>query len=61
MEEQEPYRVLPKDSTYCVVDDNDRTVLTCRDEPSAGHYVALLTQAFRRGYKVGFREARRTI
>ena len=33
-------------------------VLECADPNSAGHYVELLTKAYRAGYKAGYRDAR---
>ena len=58
-DEQEPYRIEPDGQTFKVVDWEESTVLTCADEPSAGQYVALLNQAYRRGFKAGIRKARR--
>ena len=58
-DEQEPYRIVRDGGRFKVVDWEESTVLTCGDEPSAGQYVALLSQAYRRGFKAGIRKARR--
>ena len=64
-DEQEPYRVErveraePDAVSFKVVDWEENVVLHCGDKPSAEQYAVLLNQAFRRGYKAGFRKARR--
>ncbi|MEO6739224.1 MAG: hypothetical protein ABIP20_03170 [Chthoniobacteraceae bacterium] len=61
-DEQEPYRVErvePDGVSFKVVDWEENVALHCSDKPSAEQYTVLLNQAFRRGYKVGFRKARR--
>lgn len=58
-DEQEPYRVEPEHAYFKVVDWEDCVVMTCGDAPSAEQYAALMNQAFRRGFKAGFRKARR--
>ena len=57
MEVEQPYRVERDDDrdTFVVFTDTGRKVLTCRDENSAGHYVVLLSEAYRRGYRDGKR------
>ena len=60
-DEEEPYHVAPDDkgAQYQVLDWEGGVVMVCGDEHSAGHYAALLNAAFRRGFKAGFRQARR--
>ena len=38
----------------CVV--SGRTVMVCEDESSASHYLSLLNEAHRAGYKSGYRD-----
>jgi hypothetical protein len=58
-ETEPPYQVLPVENQFQVVDDSGRVVLNSGDRANAEQYVALLNQAFQRGYKAGFRAARR--
>lgn len=60
MDDERPYEVRAEDDVYAVVDQNGREILRCRDKNSAAHYVVLLTEAFRRGYKLGYRAAKRS-
>jgi hypothetical protein len=55
-----PYRVVVEDDRYCVRADNDQQILACGDERSAQHYVSLLNKAYQRGYRAGYRDARRS-
>jgi hypothetical protein len=57
-DETVPYRADPKKGVWEVQDESGRVVMVCRDERSATDYVVLLTAAYRRGYKAGFREAK---
>ena len=57
-DEQEPYRAEPDGARFNVMDWEDGTVMLCGDKPSAEQYAVLMNQAFRRGYKAGFRKAR---
>ncbi len=52
------YRVEADGDGFAVRDDEDNTILTLRDETSAGHYAELLSRAFARGYRRGRRDAR---
>ena len=58
-DEQEPYRVEPDDVHFKVLDWEGNVALLCGDRGSAEQYAVLMNQAFRRGYKAGFRKARR--
>lgn len=42
-----------------VLDWEGNTVLVCGDERSAEHYAAMMNEAFRRGFKAGYRKAKR--
>jgi hypothetical protein len=53
------YHVNERDGNFEVVSDSGKVVLTCRDEASATNYVILLTEAYQRGYKAGYREAKK--
>ena len=52
------YEVTNADDRFEVVNDDGRVCMVCRDEPSARHYAELMNQAFSRGYKSGYRDAR---
>lgn len=58
-DEQQPYRVEPDGARFNVVDWEDGVALNCGDAQSADHYTALMNEAFRRGFKAGFRKARK--
>ena len=58
-DEQEPYRVEPDGARFKVVDWENGTVMICGDTHSAEQYAVLMSEAFRRGFKSGFRKARR--
>jgi len=52
------YRFEEKNGRYTVLDGTDRVVMECGDEASATHYTVLLNEAYRRGYKAGYRAGR---
>lgn len=54
-----PYRTQSTENQFQVVDESGRMVLSSGDRANADQYVALLNQAFQRGYKAGFRAAKR--
>ena len=54
-----PYRAESNESRARVVDESERVVLECGNLANAEHYVALLNQAYQRGFKAGFRAAKR--
>lgn len=58
-DENEPYTVQPEDGRFRVVDWEGNELLACGDQPSAEQYAVLMNRAFRRGYKAGFRKARK--
>lgn len=57
--EAEPYRVNPVAGRFEVQDESGRVIVVCHDESSATDYAVLLTEAYRRGYKAGYRQARK--
>jgi hypothetical protein len=57
-DETESYRVAAKEGRWQVLDESGRVIVVCRDENSATDYAVLLNDAYRRGYKAGFRGAR---
>ena len=57
-EEALPYRVESEGDGYRVVDREGNVVISSGSAANAEHYAALLNQAYRRGYKAGFRDAR---
>ena len=52
------YRVETEQGGFAVVDPSERIVLTCRDRHSAEQYAALLSTAYRAGYRAGARAER---
>ena len=58
-DEREPYTTRPEDGRFSVVDWEGNVILVCGDSPSAEQYAVLMNQAFRRGFKAGFRKGRR--
>ena len=54
-----PYQAKSVSGRGQVLDDSGRVVLTCGDEASAADYVVLLNEAYRRGYKAGYRDAKK--
>ena len=59
-DENEPYRVEAAQGVFQIVDAAGEVILACGEEANAGQYAALLNQAYRRGYKAGYRKARST-
>ncbi len=49
------YRIVQNDDEYRVQTGDGYVVVTCRDPHSAQHYASLLDQAYRVGYKAGYR------
>lgn len=58
-DENLPYRVEPEGEAFEVVDGEGNVIITSTAAANADQYAALLNQAYRRGYKAGFRNAKR--
>jgi len=54
---EKPYTIKAADGRFEVRAASGRVVMACADEASAAHYATLLNEAFRAGYKSGFRDA----
>jgi hypothetical protein len=54
-----PYQVESTENQFRVVDESGRTVLSSGNRENAEQYAAMLNQAFQRGYKAGYRTAKR--
>ena len=61
MEEPASYlhRVNERDGKFEVLNNSGTAVLVCEDEASATNYAVLLTEAYQRGYKVGYRDGKK--
>ena len=55
---QKPYGVEIRANRFEVRDSAGRAILTCRDQASAVEYATLLSEAYQRGYKAGYRQVR---
>jgi len=53
---QSAYTVHERDGRYQVRAASGRVIMVCNDESSAAHYVVLLNEAYRAGYKLGYRD-----
>lgn len=58
-DETVPYTVCAEAGRFTVLDWEGNVAMVCSDARSAEQYAVLMIQAFRRGYKVGFRTARK--
>jgi hypothetical protein len=54
-----PYSTHPREGAFDVLYENDNIVLTCQTQANADEYAALLNEAYRRGFKAGYRHARK--
>ena len=57
-EPQSAYSVHERDGRYEVSAVSGRVIMVCNDESSASHYAVLLNEAYRAGYKSGYRDGR---
>lgn len=57
-DENLPYHVEPKGDGFAVVDSEGNAIITSSTSANADQHAALLNQAYRRGYKAGFRSAK---
>ena len=56
--EKEPYRVDSREGQFEVVNEPGRVVMVCSEQGSATEYALLLNEAYRQGYKAGYRHAK---
>jgi hypothetical protein len=54
---EKPYSIEAADGRVEVRAASGRVIMACADQASAAHYASLLNEAFRSGYKSGFRDA----
>lgn len=54
-----PYRSEERGAAFAVVDERGEVVLACGDEMTAARWAATLNEAFRRGYRAGWRDGKR--
>ena len=59
-DENRPYRVAPEGDGFKIVDGEGNVIITSTTSANADQYAALLNQAYRRGYKAGFRNAKKS-
>jgi hypothetical protein len=53
------YRVNERDGNFEVLNNSGSVVLVCEDQASAKNYAVLLSEAYQRGYKVGYRDGKK--
>jgi hypothetical protein len=53
------HRVNERDAKFEVLSDSGNVILVCEDEASASNYVILLSEAYQRGYKAGYRDGKK--
>jgi hypothetical protein len=53
---ESPYIEHERDGRYEVCAASGRVIMVCNDQSSASHYAVLLNEAYRAGYKVGYRD-----
>ena len=53
---QSAYTVHEHDGRFEVCNASGRVIMVCTDEGSASHYAVLLNEAYRAGYKLGYRD-----
>jgi hypothetical protein len=58
-DENLPYRIESEGDRFKVVDWEGNVLITSSTAANADQYAALLNQSYRRGYKAGFRNAKR--
>ena len=56
--DENPYSAKQQNEMFVVQDDSGKTMVTSRDKGTADNFVVLLNEAYRRGYKTGYREGK---
>lgn len=57
--EEKIYRVKAENGSFRVLDEADRVIMVCGDQGSANEYAVVLNNAYRKGFKAGYREGKR--
>ena len=52
------HRVSQREGAFEVLTDSGNVILVCQDELSATNYAVLLSEAYQRGYKAGYRDGK---
>lgn len=60
MDDEKGFAVEERDDTWVVIDIEGNVFLDCGGQGNAEHYAGILNQAYRRGYKAGYRAAKRS-
>ena len=55
---QSAYTVHEQNDRFEVCTASGRVIMVCGDTDSAAHYASLLNEAYRAGYKMGYRDGR---
>ena len=53
------HRVNERDGKFEVLNNSDNVILVCADKASATNYAVLLSEAYQRGYKIGYRDGKK--
>jgi hypothetical protein len=56
--DQPAYRTEGEKDRFSVMDDGNRVIVVCRDKGSADQYASVLNEAFKKGFKAGFRKGK---
>lgn len=59
-DENLPYRVEPEGDRFKVLDGKGHVIISSSNAGNAEQYAELLNQSHRRGYKAGYRDAKRS-
>jgi len=54
------YSLAKKNGQFEIRNKSERSIMVCRDQASAAHYLSLLNEAFQAGYKSGYRDGRKS-
>lgn len=57
-EPEKVYSVGEHNGRFAVYTASGRTIMVCDEKSSASHYVTLLNESYKAGYKRGFRDGR---
>lgn len=55
---QKTYTLMEREGGFAVCSPTGREIMFCADNFSASHYIALLNDAYKLGYKLGYRDGR---